>query len=513
MYQSTKNLTRLLQILRILAKHDAIFFIEDSKAFPVASKFAKLLTPVKSSKNRKLRKGERLANAFIELGTSFVKLGQALSIRSDLIGEEIANDLANLQDNMPAFNSKQAIEIIENELDASIDDLFNNFEEKPVAAASIAQVHFAEDKEGNKLAVKVLRPEIEKKFQKDIDLLLWLSRNIDLKLPKYRRLKLVEIVKTFAETTKTEMDFSFEAAAASELAENFEGDNDIKIPQIYWQKTTSKVLTLERIEGIHIDDIEALEAAKIDTNEVLRKSANIFLKQSLRDGFFHADMHPGNMMIDKSGAICVFDFGIMGRIDRKTQIFLAEMLLGFLNKDYQKVADVHFEAGYIPQDQDRELFAQACRSIGEPIFNLPQNEISIARLLQKLFRITEKFQMETQPQLLLLQKTMMMAEGIGRKLDPNVNFWELSQELIKDWGKDNLGAKSRLEDEVKDALTAAKKIKNAAMNLDNIITEKGILLHPETINALKAKGNSGFLKGAIFASIIAAIVYTISNII
>lgn len=500
----------MFNIFRVLAKHDALFFMQNTKIFPFISGSARLFAPVKASTSKKLRDGQKLANALVELGPTFIKLGQALSVRADIIGDEVASDLSFLQDDLPPFNGKKAISVIESELGEPIDKLFKNFDEEPIAAASIAQVHFAEDFDGNKLAVKVLRPGIEKLFTRDIDLFYWIADNISSKLPKYNRLKLVEAVKIFEETAKVEMDLSFEAAAASRLLENFKDDPDIKVPKVYWKKTTNHVLTLERLKGIHIDDISALKRNKIDPHEILRKSANIFMKQTLRDGFFHADMHPGNVLIDKDGRICVFDFGIMGNIDRKTKIFLAEMLLGFLNRDYQKVADVHFEAGYIPKKASKELFAQACRSIGEPIFDLPQNEISIAKLLRQLFRITEKFNMETQPQLLLLQKSMMMAEGLGRKLNPNVNFWELSRELIEDWGRENLGPKARVEDGLRNGLQSLEKLHSTISNLNNIITEKGILIHPKTINALKHSKRASSGNKFFFAAIIALLIYTLT---
>ncbi len=510
MFNGIKNITRLTQILRILAKHDALFFVQDAKAFPVISKFANLAALSKEKKSKGLRQGQRLSNAFTELGPTFIKLGQALSVRSDIVGEEISEDLANLQDNLPPFDSEVAIRIIETELEDNVDNLFKKFDRTPVAAASIAQVHFAESLLGEQLAIKVLRPGIEKKFMKDLDLLFWIANNVETKLPKYRRLKLIKTVQTFAETTYNEMDLSLEAAAASELAQNFTGDPDIRVPKVYWQKTTHKVLTIERFVGVQINNVKALEKLNLDPNDILHKSANIFMKQSLRDGFFHADMHPGNVLVDKNGKICVFDFGIMGRIDRKTKIFLAEMLLGFLNGDYEKVSDIHFEAGYIPKDQDRLLFAQACRSIGEPIMDLPQNEISIAKLLQQLFRITERFKMETQPQLLLLQKTMMMAEGIGRSLNPNVNFWEISRDIIESWGKDNLGPKARVEDKLKDAISAFDKLNEVAQNLDKIVTDKGILVNYNIEKEIKNHNGDSFLKGFLFATIIGLLLYIIS---
>jgi ubiquinone biosynthesis protein len=505
MLSNTKNIVRLVHIFRILAKYDALFFLKDAKAFPIIGTFAHIIAPIKVTNIDKLREGKRLSLALEELGPSFIKLGQALSVRSDIVGEKIAEDLASLRDDLPPFNSEVAINIIEKELEKPLEELFDYFEEEPVAAASIAQVHFAKNKDGEEVAVKILRPNIQTRFRRDLDLFYWAASQIERKIPKYRRLKLREVVETFASSTKMEMDFMYEAAAASELANNFEFDDDIRVPKIFWNRTTEKVLTLERFYGCKIDNLEELKANGHNPDLILKKSANIFLKQALRDGFFHADMHPGNVLVNDKGQIAVFDFGIMGRIDRKTRIFLAEMLLGFLSRDYKKVSDVHFEAGYIPQNESRELFAQACRSIGEPIMDLPQNEISIAKLLEQLFRVTEQFNMETQPQLLLLQKTMMMAEGIGRSLNPEINFWELSRELIEDWGKENLGPKARIEDKVIETREALNSFLRSLGNLEKMITDQGLNFHPDFVEQVtKRRRQDNFWKFAFLLFIILA---------
>jgi len=355
MLTTIKNITRLTKIFTVLAKYDALFFVREIKAFPIAYRIAKLVSPKKYSKVKGLREGERLCLAFQELGPTFIKLGQALSVRSDIVGEEVSNDLSKLQDNLPPFDTEAAKEIIEKELGQTTEALYKTFNEIPVAAASIAQVHFATDFKGNKLAVKVLRPNVKQRFDKDLSLFYWIAQKVDSNLSKYKRLRLIETVDTFAKSTLIEMDFTFEAAAASKIRENFEGDEEIRVPLIYWDKTSEKVLTLERFEGVQINDISALKKAGLNPTDILKKSTNIFMKQTLRDGFFHADMHPGNVLVDKDGKLCIFDFGIVGRLDRKTKIFLAEMLLGFLQGDYEKVSDIHFEAGYIPKDQDRAL--------------------------------------------------------------------------------------------------------------------------------------------------------------
>ena len=497
---STKHLNRSLQIFRAFAKYRCYFFLENTKYHSMAKMLGKTLVPSANKNCYIMSNGQKLVYVFQELGPAFIKLGQSLSTRPDLIGDGLAEELSKLQDRLPPFSGAVAKQIIENELGKKTTELFKTFDDQPYAAASISQVHFAKDMEGNEVAVKILRPNVEARFFKDINLLFWIAKIINKKFPKYRRLKLGQLVNTIAISTKIEMDLQFEGAAASELADNFKGDDDIRIPKIYWQMTSSKILVMERFSGIRIDDVRKLSESGFDLNDIVKKSTNIFLKQALRDGFFHADMHPGNILIDKDGKICVFDFGIMGRMSKKDRIFIAEMLLGFLNKDYKKIADIHFDAGIVPENQSRELFAQACRSIGEPIFDLPQNQISIAQLLQKLFRITEQFKMEGQPQFLLLQKTMMMAEGIARRLNPQVNFWEISREQLEEWGKDNLGPRAKLEENIRLGIETFKSFGATVRNLNNIITPDGLVFNHQPVDSVdKSNSNENFWKGFITA--------------
>ncbi len=501
---AARNLKRLVQIYRVFAKHRCYFFLKNTKYYRPALAFGYVLAPIQSKNSITLSDGQRLALVFQELGPTFIKLGQAFSVRPDMVGEKLAEDLSRLQDKLPAFSSALAKQIVEKELGKKTTEIFKTFDEQPAAAASIAQVHFAKDMEGNEVAVKILRPNIEAKFFKDINLLFWIAKLANKKMPKFKRLKFGHFVNSLANTTKLEMDFLYEAAAADELADNFKGDENIRIPKIYWQYATAKVLVLERFSGIPIDETRKLKEAGHNLDDLLKKSSDLFLKQALRDGFFHADMHPGNVLIDKNGKICVFDFGIMGRIDRKNRIMVAELLLGFMNRDYNRIADIHFDAGVVPEGQSRELFAQACRSIGEPIFGMPQSQISIGKLLQKLFNITEQFKMEAQPQLLLLQKSIIMAEGIGRKLNPDVNYWEVSRDTLEEWGKENLGPLSRLEDSFKELGSTISDFRGIIKNLNHSITSNGIVLHPQTIETLKKSDHSeSFWKGFITAIVLA----------
>jgi ubiquinone biosynthesis protein len=480
--RSLRNLARLTRIALTLARHDALFLFTE---VPVVASYVRLTGWFARRRGRvTARPGERLTAALNELGPGFIKLGQLLSTRADLFGEEIAADLARLQDRLPPFPGAAARAAIERELGRPLEILFQSFDEIAIAAASIAQVHFARTTDGHDVAVKVLRPGVANAFARDLDLFLWLATLIERVYPPSRRLKPIEIVRTLAEIVSFEMDLRFEAAAASELAENFAGDLTFHIPRIDWLRTGRGVLTLERIEGVRIDDRAGLIAAGHRIEDVLAKAADAFFNQVFRDGFFHADMHPGNMFVDASGAIVVVDFGIMGRLDRATRWYLADMMIGFLLGDYRRVAEVHFAAGYISPTRSIDAFTQACRAIGEPILGRPLQEISVARLLAQLFQVTEQFDMETQPQLLLLQKTMVLAEGIGRRLDPEINVWALSQPLIESWMRANRGPEARLRDRLETIADAIERLPRLVEKLETFVEDiarDGILLHAESL--------------------------------
>jgi len=457
MIRTARNILRLLRIALTLARHDALFPLEWLPVAPGLAPVAKLVTRTRKGTQAR-RPGKRLADALEEMGPSFIKGGQMLATRPDQVGSEIAADLSTLQDRLPPFPASEARATIAAELGAPVEELFRSFDDEPVAAASIAQVHFATTADGEDVAVKILRPGIEAAFARDLDLFYWLANLVPLARPELRRLKPVEVIDTFAETVRLEMDLRLEGAAASELAENFAGDPTFRVPRVDWRRTARRVLTSERVAGIRIDDREALLAAGHDVGRVLQHAAEMFFKQVFRDGFFHADQHPGNLFVAEGEAIVAVDFGIMGRLDRRTRYYLADMLLGFLTADYRKVAEVHFRAGYVPAHKSIDAFAQACRSIGEPIMDRPLNEISLARLLGLLFQVTEAFEMETQPQLLLLQKTMLVTEGVGRKLDPDINVWELARPLIEDWMRENRGPEARVREAAADIARSIERL-------------------------------------------------------
>ena len=511
-FRSVRNLYRLLRVARTLARWDALFLLERLEIAPAVMLAARAVPKGHAPGARQLRPGQRLAKALQELGPTLIKVGQALSTRSDLLGEEMAADLSELQDSLPPFSGIEARKIIEKELGAPIESLFLEFDDQAVAAASIAQVHFAKTHDGREVAVKVLRPEVDGDFEADFDLFYWMARLVEAAKPEMKRLKPVETVRALEETVNFEMDLRFEAAAATELRENFEGEADFHIPQIDWNRTSRRVMTLERISGIPIDERAALMKAGHNPDEVLEKASAAFFNMVFRDGLFHGDLHPGNLFVEDSGRIVAIDFGIVGRIDLKTRRHLAEMLVSFLTRDYRRAAEVHFEAGWIPMDQSVEQFTQACRSIADPILDKPQNEISMAKLLAQLFQITELFGMETQPQLLLLQKTMLVAEGTGRSLNPNVNMWMVAQPLIEDWCYKNLGPEARVKSAVVDAARSIESLPRILNALDAITAQvgrDGFKLHPETVEALRQRGSAQKKRDILWAiTLIAAVTVT-----
>ena len=494
MWSTLNNLARLVSIARTLAKHDALFPLEQAGASPALLWLLRRFGKARA----KGRPGERLAAAMIALGPSFIKFGQSLAVRSDLVGEDVALDLSTLHARMPPFPSDKAVATIERELGAPLAELYSGFDQTPVAAASIAQVHFAVTADGAEVAVKVLRPGIEAQFARDIALFRWLAELIERLIPKLRRLRPVDVVEAFADWVNDELDLRMEGAAASELADTMAGDPYFRVPKVNWRRTSRRVLTLERVDGIPINEVDRLVEADIDPKEVLARSARAFFRQVFEHGFFHADMHPGNMFVGADGTLLPVDFGIMGRLDRKTRYYLADMLFGFLNGDYGQVADVHFAAGYVPRGQSRESFMQACRAIGEPIKDLPLHEISVARLLAQLFEVTERFEMETQPQLLLLQKTMLVAEGVGRRLDPDTNMWVVAHPLIEAWMIENRGPPARLRALADDAAEFAAGLSELARlvrRASQAVTEDGLKLHPETVRALKRRDGVAASRG------------------
>ncbi|MDA9180830.1 2-polyprenylphenol 6-hydroxylase [Pelagibacteraceae bacterium] len=460
-----KRVFRLFQIARKLSTSGAIDTINEIHEIPAPINLFFNCISIGSEINHinnRNKPGEKLCSALQGMGTTFIKLGQFLATRPDIIGEEMAKDLEKLQDKVPAFDLYNAKKIIKKEIG---EKQFSNIIEisEPIAAASIAQVHIAKIKNENHekhVAIKILRPDIEKLFNEELDALMLFAYIIENTISKAKRLKLVEVVHLLREITNIEMDLRFEAAAANELYENTKQDLGFNVPKIYWNYTTKKILTLDKVEGVSIREHQNLQESGVDLKKLAENLIQHFLNQAVRDGFFHGDMHQGNLFVDEKGNIIPVDFGIMGRLDKNNRKFLAEILYGFIKRDYVKVAEVHFQAGLVPQDASKEEFAQALRSVGEPIFGQSIKDISGGNLLAQLFEITEKFNMPTQPSLLLLQKNMVVVEGVARKLYPETNIWDVSKPVLEDWLKSVKSPKTSLDTALNTSVEIIKRIPN-----------------------------------------------------
>jgi len=392
--------------------------------------------------------GGQIRLALERLGPAFIKFGQMLSTRVDLLPMEVAMELKKLQDEVPPESYDHVRGVVESSFRRPLaggEGLFASFDEQPVAAASIAQVHFARLHDGRKVAVKVRRPNIERTIEADLAILKLLASLFERYFPEYRRLKASQVVNEFAHTIRGELNLRAEAAHAGRFAENFASLEGVRVPDVLWEYTHAEVLTTERISGIPIDERAQLVAAGHDCLKLCERAAALFFHMVFVDGYFHADMHPGNIFVAENGDIVLVDFGIVGRLDLRSRRYLAEMLLGFLKQDYLRAAEVHVEAGYVPADTNVSAFEDALREIAVPIFNRPLGEISIAELLMCMFAVTERFQMETQPQLLLLQKTMVVIEGVARELADQTNIWVLAKPLVSDWVARHMGPVGRAE--------------------------------------------------------------------
>ena len=394
--------------------------------------------------------------ALTALGPAYIKFGQILSTRPDLIGNELAVQMRVLQDKLPPFSIEIAKKTVSAELGLSASDLFSEFSE-PVAAASIAQVHQAKIAGTDEIvAVKVLRPGIEKAFRKDIDAFYLAAVMIEMLSPWSRRLRPTEVIAHFEGVVMGELDLRLESSAASEFAANTGEDLGFKLPAVKWDLSARRVMTLGWADGVSIGDNEAIDAAGHDRSVLAARVLELFLKHALRDGYFHADMHQGNLKVAASGDIIAYDFGIMGHIDEYTRRVYAEILFGFIRRDYKRVAEVHFEAGYVPADRDVEEFARALRAVGEPIFGMDATRISMGRLLSYLFDVTDRFGMETRTELILLQRTMVVVEGVARSLDPHINIWEVARPVVEEYIKGSIGPKAVARDLAKTAVVLAR---------------------------------------------------------
>ena len=492
MISSLTHIVRLSRAAFVFTR-EGVFGIVDPSLVPPPAQLALRLARLIERPGAK--DGPRLSRALTRMGPAYLKLGQFLATRPDVVGVTLARDLESLQDRLPPFSQEEAEAAIAASLDCPIKDAFLSLG-PPVAAASIAQVHRGEVLRGGvrqPVAVKVLRPNVAVRFRRDLSDFFFVARKAEIFSAEARRLRLVEVISTLSRSVAMEMDLRLEAAAASEMAENISGDPDFRIPAIDWNRTTHNVLTMEWVDGIALNDHARLREAKVDLPDLGRKVIQSFLRHALRDGFFHADMHPGNLFLDDAGRLVAVDFGIMGRLNVTERRVLAEILLGFITRDYRRVAEVHFEAGYVPAHHSVENFAQAIRAIGEPIHNRTAEEISMAKLLTLLLEVTGLFDMRTRPELILLQKTMVVVEGVARGFNPKLDMWKTADPVVREWIERNLGPIGR----VQGAISGTGDLVRVLTNLPEVaarsvvvleqletMTREGLRLSPEIILAL-----------------------------
>jgi ubiquinone biosynthesis protein len=435
------QLGRLLRITRIFVKHDLDEFVSAMHLFRSYRLLLRAL-PWRWGRRTRAERGVRLREALEELGPIFVKFGQILSTRPDLLPQDIAQELAKLQDRVPPFPGDQAVDIIEQAYGGKLNDYFHEFDRDPIASASVAQVHFARLPDETEVAVKVLRPGVERVVGRDVVVLYTLARLASRYSADARRLRPIEVVHEFNKHLQEELDLRREAANASQLRANSADSNMMYVPEVYWDLTRREVMVMERITGIPISDITALKEAGIDMRRLAHNGVKIFFTQAFRDGFFHADMHPGNIFVTPSGQYRAVDFGIMGSLGEQDKRYLAENFLAFFNRDYRAVSEAHLRAGWVSAGTRVDEFEAAIRAVCEPIFAKPIKDISFGRLLLHLFQTARRFNMEVQPQLVLLQKTLFNIEGLGRRLYPELDLWETAKPFLEDWTRDHLGPRA-----------------------------------------------------------------------
>ncbi len=438
------QLGRLLRITRVFVRHDLDEFVRAVHLFRPYRLLLRAVTlrwVIAPARPR----AQRLREALEELGPVFIKFGQVLSTRPDLLPDDIALELAKLQDQVPPFPGAVAEQIVAAALGAPLTSLFRQFDTEPVASASVAQVHYALLFDGTEVAVKVLRPGIEHVIERDLALLYTLARLAERYAPEMRRLRPREVVDEYSKTIHDELDLMREAANASRLRANFEHSALLYVPKIYWDFTRTTVMTMERIAGIPIGNIEALKAAGVDMKKLAHHGVEIFFTQAFRDGFFHADMHPGNIFVTPDGQYRAVDFGIMGTLVERDQVYLAENFLAFFNRDYRAIAEAHVRAGWVGGHTRLDEFEAAIRAVCEPIFAKPIKDISFGRLLLRLFQTARRFDMEVQPQLVLLQKTLFNIEGLGRRLYPDLDLWETAKPYLEQWTRTQFGPRAFLK--------------------------------------------------------------------
>jgi len=443
MIAALADYARLVRAGWTLMRHDALVPREFAHMAPGSVRMLGALLRI-GAKGGDLRPGQRLAAAFERLGPAYVKLGQFMATRPDIIGFELADDLARLQDKMPPFAQSEARVEIERAFSKPVDELFTSFSE-PMAAASIAQAHQAVLKDGRKVAVKILRPQIERKAFREFRAFSRAARHVEGVSQTVRRMEPVKFIETLKASAAIELDLRMEAGAASELAENLKDERQVRVPDVIWPLSARRVLTVEWIDGVPMADTAAIKASGVDRKALAKLVIRVFLKQALNTGFFHADMHQGNMIIDEEGRLALIDFGIMGRLDETARRTFAEIIYGFITRDYRRTADVHFRAGYVPKKHSREAFAQALRSVGEPLQGRNAAQVDMSRVLQQLFDVTAMFDMHLRPELVLLQRTMVTVEGVARVLDPEIDMWDAASPVVRAYVENAVGPAAQID--------------------------------------------------------------------
>jgi len=469
MTRPATHIFRLLKWGRILARHGALRGIEADRNTPPQVKRLCRIARLGTIQPKQ----PDYAGAFRAIGPAAIKLGQTLATRPDLVGEEAARNLLDLQDSLPPERFDRIFKEIDSSLNRPAAELFEHIDPEPVGAASIAQVHRARTTDGRDVAVKVLRPGIREQFARDIETYEWAAAHLEALGGEAARLRPQLVIANLKRWTLRELDLRREAASASEIKEAMEAVEGYVIPAIDWDRTSGRVLTLEWVDGIKISDVAALKAAGHDTAKLADRLVLTFLRQAISEGFFHADMHQGNLFVTPDGSIAAIDFGIMGRINRQARLWLAEILYGLTTGNYRRVAEIHFEAQYVPDYHNVDEFATALRAVGEPTRGKPVSELSVGQMLDSLFAITRDFDMQTQPHLLLLQKTMVMVEGVATSLNPGINMWEVSAPFVREWIRDELGPEAAIADGMRDRVKTLSLIPDLIKRLDEQLPRKG----------------------------------------
>ncbi|MGL5838998.1 MAG: 2-polyprenylphenol 6-hydroxylase [Sphingorhabdus sp.] len=469
MTTATTHIFRLLKWGRILARHGALRGIEKDRNTPSQVKRLCRIARVGTIQPKE----PDYAGAFREIGPAAIKLGQTLATRPDLVGEEAVENLLTLQDSLPPEKFERIYEEIDNGLNKPAAELFEYIDPEPVGAASIAQVHRARTTDGRDVAVKVLRPGIREQFARDIETYEWAAAHLEALGGEATRLRPQLVIANLKRWTLRELDLRREAASASELKEAMAAVDGYYIPAIDWDRTSGRIMTLEWIDGIKISKIDTLKAAGHDTQKLAERLVLTFLRQAISEGFFHADMHQGNLFVRADGSIAAIDFGIMGRIDRQARLWLAEILYGLTTGNYRRVAEIHFDAQYVPAHHNVDEFATALRAVGEPTRGKPVSELSVGQMLDSLFAITRDFDMQTQPHLLLLQKTMVMVEGVATSLNPGINMWDVAAPFVREWIRSELGPEAAIANGLRDQAQTLALIPDLIRRVDELLPKKG----------------------------------------